>query len=390
MAYDRLLTRPGRPARRFMAAALVIALIAAVFVADAQAARVLPLPRVTAETYETVFHGRPAVVLQTLLLRRIHGTPEVTCNGCRRFARYKSTKSRPSRTSRRYRHADWILRGGRAVKVKVTRKGWIGRYLLLTARRRNGRLGLGYKSSGCLRGRGAKIRCPHGTTKTPPIITVVPVPVPVPPDAPPAGGTPAVPAAPTKGVIYGVGQAGQLMWWRHKGREDIASGWEGPKKVGSGWGNFKDVFSGDDGVIYGVQPNGDLMWYRHGGYATGTPGVTGPKKVGTGWAGFKDVFSGGGGVIYGVLPNGDLMWYRHGGYATGTAGMAGPKKVGTGWNGFTRVFSGGDGVIYGVLPNGDLQWYRHGGYATGTPGIVGPLKVGHGWAGFKQISPALA
>jgi hypothetical protein len=83
------------------------------------------------------------------------------------------------------------LRGGRAVKIKVTRDGWIGRYLLLTARRRNGRLGLGYKTSGCLSPTGAKIRCPHDATPRPlpPIIIVVPVPVPPPPPPTPNGPT---------------------------------------------------------------------------------------------------------------------------------------------------------------------------------------------------------
>ena len=82
MAHDKLLTRLGGPTRCFLATALAIGLIAALSVSDAQAARVLPLPRVTAETYATDFHGRPAVVLQTLVVRRIHGKPKVTCNKC--------------------------------------------------------------------------------------------------------------------------------------------------------------------------------------------------------------------------------------------------------------------------------------------------------------------
>jgi len=195
MTHDKPLTRAGGLGRCFLAAVLAIGVIAALSVSDAQAARLLPLPKVTAETYATDFHGRPVVVLQTLVVRRIHGKPKVTCNKCLRFAAHKPVTTRLSRTSRRYRHADWILRGGRAVKVKVTRKGWIGRYLLLTARRRNGRLGLGYKATGCLSRTGAKIRCPQGAPKVPPI-TVLIVPVPVPPPASPPTAPPPPPVKP--------------------------------------------------------------------------------------------------------------------------------------------------------------------------------------------------
>jgi hypothetical protein len=34
--------------------------------------------------------------------------------------------------------------------------------------------------------------------------------------------------------------------------------------VGAHW-NLKQVFSGGDGIIYAIQDNGDLLWYRHDG-----------------------------------------------------------------------------------------------------------------------------
>jgi hypothetical protein len=205
MANDKLLTRRGGRARVLMAGVLAIALIATFSVSQALAARVLPLPRVAAETYQIDFEGHSAVVLRTLLVRRIHGWPTVSCNRCPRFAAHKLLRSSPSRTSRRYRYADWILSGGRAVKIKVTRRGWIGRYLLLTAQRRTGRLRLGYKASGCLSLQGTQIQCPGGITKPAPTVIVVTVPVTPPtttPVAPPAATPPA--AGPTvPAVIYG-------------------------------------------------------------------------------------------------------------------------------------------------------------------------------------------
>jgi len=78
-----------------------------------------------------------------------------------------------------------------------------------------------------------------------------------------AGDTPASPEPPStisrigkvlseksRGVIYGLSAGGDLMWYRHEGRNDGSFKWasnEG-KKVGHGW-SAKHVFSGGDGVI---------------------------------------------------------------------------------------------------------------------------------------------
>ncbi|HEX8231701.1 MAG TPA: tachylectin-related carbohydrate-binding protein, partial [Chloroflexia bacterium] len=90
---------------------------------------------------------------------------------------------------------------------------------------------------------------------------------------------------------------GDLMWYRHDGQDDGSFVWrysEG-KKVGVGW-DFKQVFyggPGSPGIIYGVLPNGDLMWYRHEGREDGsfTWTYSEGKKVGVGWD-FKQVFFG--------------------------------------------------------------------------------------------------
>ena len=48
------------------------------------------------------------------------------------------------------------------------------------------------------------------------------------------------------------------------------------------------------GVIYAIQPDGKLLWYRHEGRDTGAAKWTSGTgtEVGSGWGGFKEVFSG--------------------------------------------------------------------------------------------------
>ena len=125
--------------------------------------------------------------------------------------------------------------------------------------------------------------------------------------------TPIVEATLPTGTGPGMGghpaSGGELKWFRHVGREDGSFRWEGPKKVGTGWGDVKHVFSGGDGIIYVVTPiveatlptgtgpgmgghpasGGDLMWFRHVGREDGSFRWEGPKKVGTGWN-FKQIF----------------------------------------------------------------------------------------------------
>ena len=209
---------------------------------------------------------------------------------------------------------------------------------------------------------------------------------------------PPQPAA-AKGIIYAVQANGDLMWFRHVGREDGSFTWEGPKTVGTGWGELKQVFSGGDGIIYGVtpivQPNvqihertprpsgGDLMWFRHVGREDGSFTWEGPKKVGIGWGELKQVFSGGNGILYAVQANGDLMWFRHVGREDGSFRWEGPKKVGIGWGELKQVFSGGNGILYAVQANGDLMWFRHVGREDGSFRWEGSEEGRH-WVGRTQ------
>lgn len=187
------------------------------------------------------------------------------------------------------------------------------------------------------------------------------------------------------GVIYAINEAGDLLWYRHSGRADGSASWApaSGKTVGTGW-SFKQVFSGGDGVIYAIKDNGELLWYNHSGRRIGTPkwAAGSGNTVGTGWN-FKQVFSGGDGVIYAVKDNGELLWYRHTGRGNGSAGWApgSGNIVGTGWD-FKQVFSDGGGVIYAINSQNELLWYRHNGYLDGSNSWASSQKVGTGW-GFK-------
>jgi len=177
---------------------VTIGLIAGFAVADASAA-VVPLPRISPETEEIRSGGRPALVVRTLLVRRVHGKLTVSCNRCPREVG-PTRRTRPNRTSRRFTGVNWILRRGRAVKLTVVRKDRIGRYLLLTAQRRKGRLDLGYKESGCLNRHRNRVLCPRGTPQPQPKLVVQPSPPAAPsppaPGAPPPTGGSTQPAAP--------------------------------------------------------------------------------------------------------------------------------------------------------------------------------------------------
>lgn len=190
------------------------------------------------------------------------------------------------------------------------------------------------------------------------------------------------------GVVYGIRSNGDLLWYRHDGRFDGSSVWVNGglgKKVGNGWQNFLQVFSGGDGVIYAILPNGSLRWYRHTGWLNGenTWAAGSGGQIGVGWQSFTKVFSGDNGVIYGILPNGDMRWYLHTGKLTGAGTWASSSgaRVGVGWNTARQVFSSGDGIIYATTPTGQLWWYRHKGWLTGTNSWVFPTgkTIGTGW-----------
>ncbi|MDB5961685.1 MAG: hypothetical protein JWP59_2979, partial [Massilia sp.] len=110
------------------------------------------------------------------------------------------------------------------------------------------------------------------------------------------------------GVIYAVQKDGTLLWWRHVSYQNgidpartpapgftglgrVGAKWEGPKVVGSGWQNFRKIFSPGDGFIYAVNGAGELFWYYHKGYQDGANSWQGPVKISSDWGSHRVAFS---------------------------------------------------------------------------------------------------
>jgi N,N-dimethylformamidase len=196
-----------------------------------------------------------------------------------------------------------------------------------------------------------------------------------------------------QGNVYAVDDRGDLLYYRDTTRDgtgswaDVGRG----RRIGTGWGDFLDVFSGGDGIIYAVDSNGDLLYYRdlaRNGQARWAYGGVG-QKIGTGFASFARLLSGGNGIIYAVALNGGLYFYRDEA-RDGTCRWAHHgvgQKIGTGWGDLRHVVSGGDGVVYAVTDEGDLLFYRdlaRDGRARWAFGGVGQ-PIGHGWRYFPTI-----
>jgi len=213
--------------------------------------------------------------------------------------------------------------------------------------------------------------------------------------------------------VYAITNSGSLLWYR---QDTDSSKWTGPKGVGNGWQNFKDVIPGGGNSFYALTQDGLLKWYRHDGFNDGSVAWKGPVDVGRGWN-FAKIFSGSDGIVYAIKDDGTLLWYRHGGFADGGGvnTWSGPKVVGSSWLQFKHVFSGGQGIIYAVKPDGQMLWYKHTDYATGTSGSgnvrsagglstsaaaaraaagarvsgtphwEGPTEIGSGWQGFRKV-----
>jgi hypothetical protein len=157
------------------------------------------------------------------------------------------------------------------------------------------------------------------------------------------------------------------------------------QKVGTGWGQFKHVFSIGGGIIYAIDTNGRLLWYRHDGALTRSEQWSGGQEISKGWGHFTQVFSvATTGIIYAIDTNGNLYRYNHTGWLTGAATWENwnPPPIGNGWGGFTKVFAC-DGDIYGINTNGDLIGYQID-LKTGAF-LSGPIRVGEGWGGFTDV-----
>jgi hypothetical protein len=113
-----------------------------------------------------------------------------------------------------------------------------------------------------------------------------------------------------QGVFYVVTNDGDLYWYRHNAYLDAvaippkgtgmvnyaqrlawAKTWEGPKKIGNGWGGFTKLFCAGNGHIYGVLPSGELRGYDHTGWETGEAKWGDMQTIGSGWDQYQYVFA---------------------------------------------------------------------------------------------------
>ncbi len=136
---------------------------------------------------------------------------------------------------------------------------------------------------------------------------------------------------------------------------------------GVNWADYLWLVGGDEGRIYAVDCNGDLLFYQHlthdqnlspADHIWAHAGIG--QRIGTGWNEFRQVFSGGHGVIYAIDHAGTLFYYRDlardgtiNWYNGGTR-----VQIGPGWDRFQQVFSTGNDTIYGVDKNGQMTFYK--------------------------------
>lgn len=112
------------------------------------------------------------------------------------------------------------------------------------------------------------------------------------------------------GILYAITQDGKLVWYKHNAYLDAvpmvtgssmvaraqmlawSKSWEdlNPRIVGTGWGDFKNVFSPGDGDIYAIKQTGEVLWYKHDGYADGTMRWQQPVEIAADWKDFQFVF----------------------------------------------------------------------------------------------------
>jgi hypothetical protein len=139
------------------------------------------------------------------------------------------------------------------------------------------------------------------------------------------------------GVLYTIQRDGTLRWHRWlNGAWADGSG----AIIGTGWSGLT-AFSGGKGIVYAiVKSTGELRWYRHLSPQDGASGWLGPKTIGSGWASLRMVVGLGSGLIYAVDGQNRLMFYQDRGYADGSRDWANNgqgQQIGSNWGGYDRL-----------------------------------------------------
>lgn len=124
--------------------------------------RAVPIPRVRVTSHAIAFHGKDALLVRSITVSGIAGMDlRVSCGRCRRYPT-KIRESHPKRGAKRFAGVNWIVVAGRAIRVVVTHRGRLGRYLLLgIGGRKGGSRKLVFRASGCLSSKGKRRPCPR-------------------------------------------------------------------------------------------------------------------------------------------------------------------------------------------------------------------------------------
>jgi Fibronectin type III domain len=150
------------PARRWPVLVLAVFAALSCFAVPAQGAKdVLAVPKVGVVAHQISFHGDSALLVRSITVSHIAKTQlRVTCEHCVRYPTpIRETKPKPG--TKRFAGVNWIIVLGRHIHVSVTRRGAIGRYLVLgvgKARRQGSLLVTG---SGCIGQDLKAIPCPR-------------------------------------------------------------------------------------------------------------------------------------------------------------------------------------------------------------------------------------
>jgi hypothetical protein len=126
---------------------------------------VVPVPAVRVSARAIQFHGDRAMLVRSITVSHIAKVHlRVTCEHCVRYPTpIRETKPKPG--SKRFAGVNWIIVVGRHIRVSVTRRGKVGRYLVLGVGKAKNRDqdSLLFIDSGCLGQDLETVACPRHT-----------------------------------------------------------------------------------------------------------------------------------------------------------------------------------------------------------------------------------
>jgi hypothetical protein len=143
-----------------VAMTVLAAAVAAFAYASPSKHSVVSLPRLEPTTRIVRIDGRQTLLVINLEVAHVPNgvRVHVSCGACRRLG--GAFHLRSSRGTSLFSDVNWLLAPGRSIRVSLTKRGAVGRILLLVADRTRRRLVL--HAAGCLSDAGRSVTCPAG------------------------------------------------------------------------------------------------------------------------------------------------------------------------------------------------------------------------------------